>query len=183
MSKLWNSPRFCARSPALVFRRCKESWHQLPLLCWWHPTLPIHETHEIIHLPKIEACLKDVKIWMTNNFLLLCVATSWMSGSSSWPWEACCVFSSPAFAGLCLKCTTILRHLANAPSNPLLLRDTMINLYRVLYRADGRRARSLLQPSCCEHYLSWQLWLYPLFSTRQKLEWTIIVWLQKCAHP
>ena len=25
---------------------------------------------EIVQLPKIEACLKDIKAWMTNNFLL-----------------------------------------------------------------------------------------------------------------
>ena len=26
---------------------------------------------EIVHLPKIETCLQDVKSWMANNFLLL----------------------------------------------------------------------------------------------------------------
>src|SRR4029434_2800214 len=27
--------------------------------------------NEILHLPKIQACLQDVKSWMANNFLLL----------------------------------------------------------------------------------------------------------------
>ncbi len=56
------------------------------------------------------------------------VGTSCTRDSSVSPWETCRAFSSAVFAGLCLKCPTILRHLAKTLSNPLSRKATAITL-------------------------------------------------------
>jgi len=41
---------------------------QFPLLCWWYSAVLIYETNRLVWL---QACLKYIKTWKTQNFLLL----------------------------------------------------------------------------------------------------------------
>lgn len=61
-----------------------------------------------------------------SRVLFHLVATSCVSASFFCLCAICCCSSSRAFAGLCLKCPTSFRHFANALSNGLLCRETVI---------------------------------------------------------
>lgn len=58
------------------------------------------------------------------------VGTSWIRGSNCRPFSACSRRRSAAFAGLCLKCPTTLRHFAKTFSRPLSI-DTVIDLCKL----------------------------------------------------
>lgn len=51
-----------------------SSWHyeepRLPLLCWWYPIVSIKPDNKT-QLFILEACLKDIKTYMTRSFRLL----------------------------------------------------------------------------------------------------------------
>ena len=44
---------------------------KFPLQCGWHPVILVNKTWTCNQLTKLQACLKDIKTWMTHNFLLL----------------------------------------------------------------------------------------------------------------
>lgn len=97
---------------------------------------------------KLTWFLKRQVIIASDEFHI--VETSFISCSLCRPNAACCWCSSSVFAGLCLKCPTILWHFVNASTNPLSERQTVLVLCNMFDIACDHTEVFLLQQPCFE---------------------------------